>query len=114
MAKYIAVKDFPPNIKQGDEVKFRDKLGETVAPYFRPVSEVASEEDEDEDDTVVTNPDREKLKARANELGIPFAPNIPTARLIELIKEKEAELADDSDGSDEEDADSDEEDANKE
>lgn len=104
MAKYIAVKDFPPNIKQGDEVEFMDDLDETLKPYFRSANEVSAEEKvegQDTDDTIITNPDREKLKARATELEIPFAPNIPTARLVELIKEKEAALAEDSDDDDE-------------
>jgi hypothetical protein len=104
MAKYIAIKDFPPNIKQGDEAEFADDLDETLKPYFTPAGGAASAEkveNQDTDDTIITNPDREKLKARATELEIPFAPNIPTARLIELIKEKEAAQAEDSGDSDE-------------
>lgn len=101
MAKYVAVKDFPPNIKQGDEVEFNDKLDESLVPYFRPIGEAVSEQADETDDTIVTNPDREKLKARATELEITFASNIPTARLMELIKEKEAELADNSEDDDE-------------
>lgn len=101
MAKYVAVKDFPPNIKQGDEVEFKDEIHENLVPYFQPISGAVSKQDDETDDTIVTNPDREKLKARATELGITFASNIPTARLMELIKEKEAELADNSEDEDE-------------
>lgn len=36
-------------------------------------------------------PTRDELKAKAAELGIEFAPNIPTAKLAELIAAKEAE-----------------------
>lgn len=37
------------------------------------------------------NPSREELKARATELGIDFAPNIGTEKLLELVRAKEAE-----------------------
>lgn len=37
------------------------------------------------------NPSRDELKARAQELGIDFAPNISTEKLLELVRAKEAE-----------------------
>ncbi len=40
----------------------------------------------------IINPSREELKARAKELGIDFAPNITTERLLELVQAKEAEF----------------------
>jgi hypothetical protein len=39
----------------------------------------------------VVNPSREELKERAKELGIDFAPNITTERLLEMVRAKEAE-----------------------
>ena len=50
-------------------------------------------EDEDNDNPKqpLINPSREELKERAQELGIDFAPNITTERLLELVRAKEAE-----------------------
>lgn len=103
MARYRAVSDFPPSVKQGDVVEFEDDLLPELKPYFERYveDELTDKTVTDETDTIVTNPDREKLKARATELEIPFASNIPTARLMELIEEKEAELADNSEDEDE-------------
>lgn len=43
----------------------------------------------------LVNPSREELKARASELGIDYAPNISTEKLLELVKDKEAEKDED-------------------
>lgn len=50
--------------------------------------------DEDDDDKKeIVNPSRDELKARATALGINFASNIPTERLMELVKEAEDKKA---------------------
>lgn len=104
MAKYRTIKDFPPNLKVGDIAEFKDELPPSLMPHFEPYE--GEEEVTEVDDTIITNPDRNKLKERATELEINFAPNIPTDRLIELIKEREAALVnqnDDGDGDADED-----------
>lgn len=45
----------------------------------------------DVDRQPLVNPSREELKARAAELGIDYAPNITTEKLLELVRAKEAE-----------------------
>lgn len=106
MPKYRALQDIPPGIKKGDVVEFKDDL---VPSYKKLFERYSAEQDEDESDTdtekaIITNPDRNALKERATELGITFASNIPTERLMELIKEAEEKQAsggdDDSDNGD--------------
>lgn len=90
--KYRAIRDIPPNIKKGDIVEINSPLVEAFAQRLEPLTEEveeASAKVEDEKPEIITNPDRNALKARATELGITFASNIPTDRLIELIKEEE-------------------------
>lgn len=90
--KYRAIRDIPPNIKKGDIVEINSPLVEAFAQRLEPLTEEAEEAPvkvEDEKLEIITNPDRNALKARATELGITFASNIPTDRLIELIKEEE-------------------------
>ena len=98
MGKYVALIDIPPNIKAGDVIE----LGE-LTPDFekltRPLDggEAEAKDDEDPDKEAVINPSRDELKARATELGINFAPNMPTERLMELVKEAEEKAAEDKD-----------------
>lgn len=104
MTKYRTIKDFPPNLKVGDIAEFKDELPPSLASYFERLS--GEDEGGVDTDSIITNPDRNKLKERATELEINFAPNIPTERLIELIKERETALAnqnDDGDGDADED-----------
>lgn len=115
MAKYKALKDVPPEIKAGDIVEFKKPL----VPSYKGLFEryVAPKDDEEDDKDLITNPDRNALKARATELEINFASNIPTDRLIELIKEAEEKSADpdnSSDGEDKDDEDKDEDDKSDE
>jgi hypothetical protein len=103
MTKYRALQDIPPNVKAGDIVEVKNKLVPAYEKLLRPIAEGASEpEDTDVDNpkkTLVTNPDRNDLKKRATELGINFAPNIPTDRLIELVTEAEKKAAEETDDS---------------
>ncbi len=92
MAKYRAKVDVPPGIKAGDVVNFEEPLVPSYEKLFEKVGE-SDDEDDDADKTFVGNPDRNTLKDRATELGINFAPNIPTDRLIELITEAEVKAA---------------------
>lgn len=85
MTKYRAKVDVPPGIKAGDIVDFQEPLVPSYASRFEPYNEPAEKE-------AVINPSRDELKARATELDITFAPNIPTERLIELVKEAEDKL----------------------
>lgn len=80
-------------------IEFRDDL--TVIELFQLLSDAEAkrlsgdggqgsdggEDDGGEDKSGA--PDRNDLKARATELGINFASNIPTDRLVELVKEAE-------------------------
>lgn len=75
-------------------VEWRDDM--TVVELFATMQELhdkktAPPEKEAEEDDGVGNgaPDRNALKARATELNITFASNIPTDKLVELIKEAE-------------------------
>lgn len=95
MAKYRAKQDLPPNIKAGDIVETENDL----IPEYVPLFERVGEDEEVSDKTVILNPSRDELKARANELGINFASNIPTERLMELVKEaEEKKAAEDGEG----------------
>lgn len=90
MAKYRALVDVPPGIVAGQIVSFKEPLVDGYKPLFTPVT--AEEAKEDGVKTVIANPSRDELKARAAQLEITFASNTPTDKLIDLIKEKEAEL----------------------
>lgn len=80
-------------------VEWRDDM--TVVELFATLQELHDKEnqppepedkDKDEDNGGGNGegaPDRNQLKARATELGIVFASNIPTDKLVELIKEAE-------------------------
>lgn len=94
MAKYRAKIDIPPGIKAGEVHEFKDELLPEFAPHFEKVGDNEETVELDEDRKSLINPSRDELKARANELGITFASNIPTDKLLELVKEKEAENAD--------------------
>jgi len=102
MTKYRALVDIPPNIKAGEVVEVNDEL----IPEFKKKLELVSEDAEVDETTKsgVINPSRTDLKARAAQLGIDFAPNISTARLMELVKEAEdaeaAKLQKDGDNGD--------------
>lgn len=93
MTKYRAKEDISPNVKKGDIVEITDEL----IPEFKSKLELYNENDGEKVDstekTVVTNPSRTDLKARATQLGLDFAPNIPTERLMELVKEAEDKKA---------------------
>lgn len=66
---------------------FEDKRKEAEAKQ----REATEKKDDDEGDGGGSaNPDRNELKAKAAALGITFAQNIPTDRLVELIAEAEA------------------------
>ena len=97
--KYRAKVDIPPNVKAGDIVEAHEELVPGMAERLEPVND--SEEltelgqvDGSGEKTLITNPSRDELKARATELGINFASNIPTDRLVELIAEAEAKAGD--------------------
>lgn len=105
MAKYRALVDALP-IKKGDVVNFEDPLVDGFKDKFVAVGddeEVTVENNVTEtalgpvgEKTLTGNPSREELKLRANELGIVFASNTPTAKLQELVTEaQEQKDADD-------------------
>lgn len=117
MAKYRAKVDVPP-LKAGDIMEASEPLVPEYADKFERVGD-DTEETVVEKQTLV-NPSRDELKARATELGVTFASNIPTERLMELVKEAEDKKAadegagdgdsdDDDDDSDKDAADADEE-----
>lgn len=116
MARYIAKVDIPPHIKKGDEVRIDNPLIPEFAERLTPVVDEDDSDSEDDDKTIVTNPDRNSLKARATQLGINFASNIPTDRLVELITEAEEKAKTDEGSGDEGSGDegSDDEDGNEE
>ncbi len=99
MTKYRAKVDVPPGIKAGDVVEFSEPLVEGFKNQFELAdsSEDITQHEEGVDDEggdrskIIGNPDRNALKARAAELKIDFAPNIPTDRLVELVKAAEEE-----------------------
>lgn len=110
MAKYRAKVDIPPNVKAGDIVTVDGELIPEFKAVLEPyVEETAVDETDDTEKTLINNPDRNALKEEATRLGLTFASNIPTDRLIELIKEakekdetsEEPETSDDEDKSDE-------------
>lgn len=90
MTKYEALVDIPPSVKKGDIVELKDAPIPEFAKKLKLVGNEVEAEPEGSDKTVITNPDRTALKARATELKIVFADNIPTAKLVELIQEAEA------------------------
>lgn len=101
MTKYVAKADVSPKIKKGDIVEFNDPLIPEYQNLFEKYDGQTEEAEKqtagDNDDPVKTgiiNPDRNALKAKATELGINFADNIPTVRLSELIQEAEAKRQD--------------------
>ena len=96
MAKYRAKVDIPPNVKAGDIVTVDGELIPEFKAVLEPVVEetaVKETDDTDSDKTLarfvslINNPDRNALKEEATKLGLTFASNIPTDRLIELINE---------------------------
>jgi hypothetical protein len=87
MTKYRALADIAPHITRGDIVNFQEELVDGYKKLFEQVGD--SEVIEGESEGLIGNPDRNALKARATELGINFAPNMPTDRLVELVKEAE-------------------------
>ena len=101
MGKYVATQDMPPKIRAGDVVNFKDELTDSFKPYFRPFNSDTDEEGEethltagDNDHPVTTglvNPDRNQLKAKARDLGINFAENIPTVAPTQLIQDAAAQ-----------------------
>jgi hypothetical protein len=112
MAKYKALQDILPNVKAGDIVEVKDEIIPEYKKLLEPYNgdeevTIRSEETVDTDKTAVVNPSRDELKARATELGINFASNIPTERLLELVKEAEEK---DASGSDDKDSDKDSDD----
>jgi hypothetical protein len=97
MGKYRALVDIPPTVKAGDIVTLtEDPIPEYVGK-LQPVGDdvkAADGEETDDEKILLGNPSREWLKARAEALGVDHAPNIQTAKLIELVKEAvEAEKA---------------------
>lgn len=96
--KYRAKVDIPPNVKAGDIVEASEELVPGIKERLEPVSDdeeltELGQVDDGGNKTLITNPSRDELKARATELEINFASNIPTDRLIELIAEAEAKKA---------------------
>lgn len=89
MAKYRAKVDVPP-LKAGDIMVAQDPLVPEYADKFERVGEDAEAVDEKQP---LVNPSRDELKARATELDVTFASNIPTERLMELVKEAEDKKA---------------------
>lgn len=93
--KYRAKVDIPPNVKAGDIVETDEELVPGIKERLEPVSDdeeltELGQVDDDGNKTLITNPSRDELKARATELGITFANNTPTDKLVELIAEAEA------------------------
>lgn len=95
MAKYRAKVDVPPEIKKGDIVNFEEPLVDGYKNQFEPYNgeEEALEGGEGGQTDLIGNPDRNALKARATELGVVFANNTPTDKLVELVKEAEEKKA---------------------
>lgn len=94
MPKFRAKVDVAPEIKKGDIVEFNDPLVEGYKNHFEPVEDGEAVDDAVVDDPdLIVNPSRTALKARATELNINFASNIPTDRLVELVKEAEEKAA---------------------
>jgi hypothetical protein len=89
MAKYRALVDIPPSVKAGDIVEANEEL----IPEFKSKLEPVSDDEGVEEKTLLTNPNRDFLKAEAAELGLTFASNIPTDKLIAIIDEAKAEKA---------------------
>ncbi len=114
MAKFRAKSNAPYPYREGDIVEFQEPLVGGYVNHFEDYAgdaEVTNIYDRNplNDPTaggtqldlgrtpggststeVVVNPSREELKAEADELGINYAPNIPTDRLFELVKEARA------------------------
>lgn len=86
MPQYRATKDIAPLIKEGDIVTTKEDLIPEYEGILVPVSG-----GDDAGKSTVINPNRDELKARATELGITFASNIPTDKLMSLVAEAEAE-----------------------
>lgn len=101
MAKYRALVDIPPSVKAGDIVEALEEL----IPEFKSKLELVSDDEKVEEKTLLTNPNREHLKAEAAELGLTFASNIPTDKLISIIDEAKAEKAKDDADKDDDDGD---------
>lgn len=95
MTKYRALADVPPNISKGDVIEFNEPLVDSYKPLFERFVE-----GENEDTDLIVNPDRNALKERATELGLNFASNVPTEKLIAMIEEKEAEDKDEDEDDD--------------
>jgi len=92
MAKYRAKVDVPP-LKAGDIMEASEPL---VPEYADKFERVGSKTETVSEKQPLVNPNREELKARATELGVAFANNIPTERLIELVEEAEAKAKSES------------------
>jgi len=88
MPKFRALQDYSKDVKKGDVVTFEAPLVEGMKRWFEPVGAKSDDDDKER----IGNPDRDELKLRATELGIQFANNTPTPKLMEMISEKEAEL----------------------
>lgn len=113
MTKYIARKDNPPAFKVGDIVEAENEL----LPIYKDMLEKydgdleVGQNANDEDGKIIEgtalndgakheevgNLSRDDLKARADALGIDYAANISTAKLVELVVAKEAENESDDD-----------------
>lgn len=106
MGKYRALTDMPP-VKKGDVVEFKEPLVDGLKNHYVAVGDsegvaVIGEDARSEIEGLLDlngNVSREDLKKRATELELDFAPNIPTAKLLELVKEaQEAQLKDNGEG----------------
>lgn len=112
--KYRAKVNIPPGVLAGQIVVLNEPPIAEYKDKLEPYNGDAEEGDFAENDGQrteagsdiefgakqgIVNPDRNELKARATELGINFASNAPTERLIELIAEAEAKRSDGGAGS---------------
>lgn len=102
MARYRALVDIPPRVKKGDVVTLKEDPIPEFKSKLEPVGRVVDDEEDngngdggDGTKVRVGNPSRDELKARATELGITFANNTPTDKLLELIAEAEIKVAGD-------------------
>ncbi len=93
MAKFRAKVDVAPSIKKGDIVEFEEPLVDGYKNHFEEYNGSEEAGDGVEEDGLIANPDRNALKARATELGVVFANNTPTDKLVELVKEAEEKKA---------------------
>jgi hypothetical protein len=89
--KYRALEDMAPTIKKGDIAEFTDELDPRLKGKFAPADADETTTHGVVDQELDGNISRDDLKIKATELGIDFAGNISTAKLLELVKAKMAE-----------------------